>query len=175
MYESSRKILALFVSCILFYSHPLITTNTRYAFAVVKYLRWVWSLVFPIPSLLVGYLQNCHRLLDERSHYLATNEPVAGVTICADADPMDGSHWTVFFWLTILISEGILCCLAAYKLWTHRKEEGSVLMKQLTRESVLYFITYVSLPQCDTFWKSYPSQVSSASILPTYPSGSTTG
>lgn len=116
----------------------------RYVCAVVKYSQWVSFSAFQIPNSLVGYSAGFILCLTSTKS-LATNEPVPGVTICADADPMDGSHWTVFFWFTILITEGILCCLAGYKLWAHRNEEGSVLMKQLTRESVLYFSTYVSL------------------------------
>ncbi|KAF5385795.1 hypothetical protein D9615_002623 [Tricholomella constricta] len=83
------------------------------------------GLVFGLPSRTVG-----------------TNEPFPGVLICADADPLDGTHWVVYYWAAILVIEGILLLLALYKAWQHRTSaRGSTLMQQLTRDSVLYFFT----------------------------------
>ncbi|KAG6861938.1 hypothetical protein C0995_009888 [Termitomyces sp. Mi166 len=73
---------------------------------------------------------------------IGTNNPLPGVFICADADPLDGSHWVVYYWAAILVIESILLSLAVYKAWQHRKSQrGSTLMQHLTRESVIYFFT----------------------------------
>ncbi|KAG6845087.1 hypothetical protein H0H87_000992 [Tephrocybe sp. NHM501043] len=73
---------------------------------------------------------------------VGTNEPFAGNFICADADPLDGSHWVVYYWAAILVIESTLLCLAVYKAWQHRSSQrGSSLMQQLTRDSVFYFVT----------------------------------
>ncbi|KAF8815425.1 hypothetical protein BYT27DRAFT_7194427 [Phlegmacium glaucopus] len=72
---------------------------------------------------------------------IATNEPFPGVFICADGDPLDGTHWTVYYWLTIVIIEFTLLLLALIKAWQHRSSVGgSALMQELTRDSVFYFI-----------------------------------
>jgi len=73
---------------------------------------------------------------------IGTNEPFTGNLICADADPLDGSHWVMYYWAAILIIESVLLCLAMYKAWQHRNAaRGSRLMQQLTRDSVIYFFT----------------------------------
>ncbi|PFH48188.1 hypothetical protein AMATHDRAFT_6039 [Amanita thiersii Skay4041] len=72
---------------------------------------------------------------------IGTNEPFEGVFTCADADPSDGSHWVVYYWVSTLVIETILLGLAVRKAWENRSETGSGLMRQLTRESVLYFVT----------------------------------
>ncbi|GLB36977.1 hypothetical protein LshimejAT787_0400280 [Lyophyllum shimeji] len=107
MYESSRKILALFI-CLTFGE----------ALAM--------GLVFGIPN----------------PKLIGTNEPFPGNFICADADPLDGSHWVVYYWAAVLVIEGILLILALYKAWQHRAlAGGSGLMQQLTKQSVVYFFT----------------------------------
>lgn len=71
---------------------------------------------------------------------IGTNEPFPGNFICADADPLDGTHWVVYYWASILIIEGTLLCLALRKAWQHRPTvRGSYLMRELTRDSVIYF------------------------------------
>ena len=71
---------------------------------------------------------------------IGTNEPFPKLFICADADPMDGSHWVVYYWAAILVVEGTLLGLALWKAWQHRSPvHGSSLMQQLTKGSVLYF------------------------------------
>ncbi|KAK0202633.1 hypothetical protein DFS33DRAFT_1385008 [Desarmillaria ectypa] len=71
---------------------------------------------------------------------VGTNEPFTGLFICADADPMDGSHWVVYYWMSILIIESTLFSLALWKAWQHRPSaQGSKLMQQLTRDSAMYF------------------------------------
>jgi len=73
---------------------------------------------------------------------IGTNEPFPGNFICADADPMDGSHWVVYYWASILVIESTLLTLALRKAWEHRESRsGSSLMRELTRDSVIYFIT----------------------------------
>ncbi|KAG6856163.1 hypothetical protein H0H87_006970 [Tephrocybe sp. NHM501043] len=73
-----------------------------------------------------------------------TNEPFPGNFICADGDPLDGSHWVVYYWTAILVIESILLSLAIYKAWQHRKAvRGSSLMQALTKDSVVYFVTSV--------------------------------
>ncbi|KAG6909112.1 hypothetical protein DXG01_001986 [Tephrocybe rancida] len=73
---------------------------------------------------------------------IGTNEPFPGNLICADADPLDGSHWVVYYWTAILVIESILLSLAVYKAWQHRASvRGSTLMQALTRDSVVYFAT----------------------------------
>lgn len=62
--------------------------------------------------------------------------------ICADGDPLDGEHWIGFYWTAILCIEFILLLLALYQVWKHRNQnEGGRLMRSLTQESVLYFVT----------------------------------
>lgn len=107
MYESSRKILFLFMG---------LTFGEALAM----------GLVFGLPN----------------PKLIGTNEPFPGNFICADADPLDGSHWVVYYWAAILIIEGILLLLALYKAWQHRAvARGSGLMQQLTKDSVVYFFT----------------------------------
>jgi hypothetical protein len=71
---------------------------------------------------------------------IGTNEPFPGNFICADADPMDHTHWVIYYWAAIIIIEGTLLSLALWKAWQHRASaHGSSLMQQLTKGSVLYF------------------------------------
>lgn len=71
---------------------------------------------------------------------VGTNEPFPDLFICADADPLDGSHWVVYYWMSILIIESTLFALALWKAWQHRPSaQGSKLMQQLTRDSAMYF------------------------------------
>jgi hypothetical protein len=71
----------------------------------------------------------------------ATNNPYEGVFICADGDPLDGSHWTMFYWIAVLSIESTLLGLALYQAWVHRKNaNGGGLMRALTRDSVIYFV-----------------------------------
>ncbi|KAK0488970.1 hypothetical protein IW261DRAFT_1557469 [Armillaria novae-zelandiae] len=71
---------------------------------------------------------------------VGTNEPFPELFICADADPLDGSHWVVYYWMSILIIESTLFSLALWKAWQHRPSaQGSKLMQQLTRDSAMYF------------------------------------
>jgi hypothetical protein len=70
-----------------------------------------------------------------------TNEPFLGVFICADGDPTDGTHWVVYYWLSVVIVEFTLLVLALIKAWQHRASRGgSALMRELTRDSMIYFI-----------------------------------
>jgi hypothetical protein len=70
-----------------------------------------------------------------------TNEPFPGVFICADGDPTDGTHWVVYYWVAIVIVEFTLLVLALFKAWQHRASQGgSALMRELTRDSMIYFI-----------------------------------
>jgi hypothetical protein len=103
-----------------------------------------------------------------------TNEPFPGNFICADSDPVDGTHWTVYYWAAILVVESILLSLALRKAWQHRKSaHGSSLMQELTKDSVIYFFTSVF---ADRLWDDVPlMKVSSLEfsgyILPTSSSG----
>ena len=70
-----------------------------------------------------------------------TNEPFTGVFICADGDPTDGTHWVVYYWLSVVIVEFTLLVLALIKAWQHRASRGGIaLMRELTRDSMIYFI-----------------------------------
>ncbi|KAF9002349.1 hypothetical protein BDQ17DRAFT_542249 [Cyathus striatus] len=72
---------------------------------------------------------------------VGTNEPFPGVTICADGDPEDGTHWVVYYWITIIVTETILLLLALRVAWNYRQSSGGGrLMRNLTRQSVLYFV-----------------------------------
>jgi len=76
-----------------------------------------------------------------RPGLIATNNPAEGVFICADGDPMDGSHWIMYYWVAVLSIESCLLSLALYQAWMHRKKaQGGGLMRALTRDSVIYFI-----------------------------------
>src|ERR1700683_4646990 len=35
-------------------------------------------------------------------NYTGTNNPYNGVFICADGDPLDGSHWIMYYWVAFL-------------------------------------------------------------------------
>jgi len=73
---------------------------------------------------------------------IGTNNPAPGVFVCADGDPLNGEHWVAFYWTTILCIEFILLLLALYQAWKYRNQiEGGGLMRSLTRQSVLYFVT----------------------------------
>jgi hypothetical protein len=70
-----------------------------------------------------------------------TNNPAEGVFICADGDPLNGSHWIMYYWVAVLSIESCLLSLALFQAWQHRKKvQGGGLMRALTRDSVLYFI-----------------------------------
>jgi len=72
---------------------------------------------------------------------LGTNEPYPGVFICADGDPTDGTHWTVYYWISVVIVEFTLLVLALIKAWQHRASNGgNALMRELTRDSMIYFM-----------------------------------
>ncbi|ESK87667.1 hypothetical protein Moror_1889 [Moniliophthora roreri MCA 2997] len=78
------------------------------------------------------------------SKLIGTNEPFPNLFICADADPADGSHWLVYYWMSILVIDIILLCLALYQAWKHRpSKSGSPLMRALTRDAVVYFLIIV--------------------------------
>jgi hypothetical protein len=76
------------------------------------------------------------------------NEPTPGLSICADARrALNGLHWYVYYWLSVLAVEGVLVLLAFWKAWTHHPL-GPVaaprsLMQQLTKDSMQYFLTLV--------------------------------
>lgn len=70
-----------------------------------------------------------------------TNSPFSGLFICADGDPLDGSHWVAYYWTAVLSIESIFLILSLYKAWTYRQTgEGGILMRSLTRDSVVYFV-----------------------------------
>jgi hypothetical protein len=72
---------------------------------------------------------------------IGTNNPAEGVFICADGDPLNGSHWIMYYWVAVLSIESCLLSLALFQAWQHRKKvQGGGLMRALTRDSVLYFI-----------------------------------
>jgi len=72
---------------------------------------------------------------------IGTNNPYEGVLICADADPLNGSHWIMYYWVAVLCIESSLLSLALYQAWKYRnKTQGGSLMRALTRDSVFYFI-----------------------------------
>lgn len=76
-----------------------------------------------------------------RAGLVGTNNPAEGVLICADGDPLNGSHWIMFYWVAVLSIESCLLSLALYQAWLHRHgAQGGGLMRALTRDSVLYFI-----------------------------------
>ena len=78
------------------------------------------------------------------SSVAATNEPSLGNFICADSDPLDGTHWIVYYWTGLLVIEGILLSMALWKAWQHRPAlHGSALMQELTKDSVFYFFASV--------------------------------
>ena len=73
------------------------------------------------------------------------NSPARGVYICADSDS-PGNHWVAYLWTTILVAEGVLVCFSLYKWWQNSMSEyGSSVLRELTRDSVLYFVMCVSL------------------------------
>ena len=70
-----------------------------------------------------------------------TNNPAEGVFICADGDPLNGSHWIMFYWVAVCSIESCLLSLALYQAWMYRnKGQGGGLMRALTKDSVFYFI-----------------------------------
>jgi len=76
-----------------------------------------------------------------RPGLVGTNNPAEGVFICADGDPLDGAHWTMYYWVAVLFIESCLLSLALYQAWLHRsKSHGGGLMRALTRDSVIYFV-----------------------------------
>ncbi|KAK0467063.1 uncharacterized protein EV420DRAFT_663139 [Desarmillaria tabescens] len=102
--------------------------SSRYILALFVFLTFgealAMGLVFGIPN----------------QNLVGTNEPFPELFICADADPLDGSHWVVYYWMSILIIESTLFSLALWKAWQHRPSaQGSKLMQQLTRDSAMYF------------------------------------
>ncbi|KAG7444937.1 uncharacterized protein BT62DRAFT_1007312 [Guyanagaster necrorhizus] len=102
--------------------------SSRYILCLFVFLTFgealAMGLVFGIPN----------------KNLVGTNEPFPELFICADADPLDGSHWVVYYWMSILIIESTLFSLALWKAWQHRPSaQGSKLMQQLTRDSAMYF------------------------------------
>ncbi|KAF9455380.1 hypothetical protein BDZ94DRAFT_1327594 [Collybia nuda] len=76
---------------------------------------------------------------------LGINDPTPGLHVCADAKRVfSGLHWYVYYWVSVLVIEGMLLLLALWKAWTHRPvpitTPGS-LMQRLTKGSVNYFLT----------------------------------
>lgn len=73
--------------------------------------------------------------------YLGTNNPFEGLYICADGDPLDGSHWVAYYWSALLIIESSFLSLSLYKAWHHyRTGAGGSVMRSLTKDSVIYFV-----------------------------------
>ncbi|KAG6828008.1 hypothetical protein H0H92_009700 [Tricholoma furcatifolium] len=132
MYGSTRRMLALF-------NKPLFQTFMTLGEALAM------GLVFGLPQKTIG-----------------TNEPFPGVFICADADPADGTHWVVYYWIAILIIESICLSLALYKAWQHRaSQRGSPLMQELTRDSAIYFATLVTQITLDELGTAFAFVMSS--------------
>jgi len=76
-----------------------------------------------------------------RTNLIATNNPAEGVWICADGDPLNGTHWIMFYWVALLFLESCLLSLALYQAWMHRNNVNSGgLLRAFSRDSVLYFI-----------------------------------
>jgi len=75
-----------------------------------------------------------------RNELIATNNPLPGVSICADADPAGGRRWIVYYWLTILIVDTVLLSLALRKALEHRYSTRNKLMREMTTQSVIYFV-----------------------------------
>jgi len=73
---------------------------------------------------------------------IGTNNPAEGVFVCADGDPLDGSHWMMYNWVAVLAIESCFLSLALYQAWLSRKkiQGGGGLMVALTQDSVFYFI-----------------------------------
>ena len=70
-----------------------------------------------------------------------TNNPAEGVFVCADGDPLDGSHWMMYNWVAVCAIESCFLSLALYQAWMNRsKAQGAGLMRALTQDSVFYFI-----------------------------------
>jgi hypothetical protein len=69
---------------------------------------------------------------------IATNNPLPGVSICADADP-NGKLWVVYYWITILIVDVILLSLALRKASEHRHIMRNKLIRDMTVQSVIFF------------------------------------
>ncbi|KAG5636328.1 hypothetical protein H0H81_008412 [Sphagnurus paluster] len=129
MYGSTRKILALFVSVVTI-SPEIGLKDATFQICMTLLEALAMGLVFGLPN----------------PKLIATNNPLTGVFICADADPMDGTHWVVYYWASILVIEGVLLLLALFKAWQHRTAaRGSSLMQQLSKDSVIYFFTLVHL------------------------------
>jgi hypothetical protein len=40
--------------------------------------------------------------------FAGTNELFPGNFICTDSDPIDGTHWIIYYWAVILVIESIL-------------------------------------------------------------------
>lgn len=91
---------------------------------------------------------------------VATNNPAEGVWICADGDPLNGTHWIMFYWVALLFLESCLSSLALYQAWMYRhKVNGGGLIRAFSRDSVWYFIMWVlrnflvlNRSLCGTMW-----------------------
>lgn len=176
MYGSTRKILLLLVGAQRF--TPVREDSwLELQVCLIFGEALAMGLVFGIPNpKLIGvyhYLTTIY--VPQFQITTGTNEPFPGNFICADADPLDGTHWVVYYWASILIIEGTLLCLALRKAWQHRPTvRGSYLMRELTRDSVIYFFASVLAEYhcCDDapLMKLFPVEFSGY-ISPTWLSG----
>ena len=106
---------------------------------------WAYYLGLSRLTWLVGESLKIGYVIETKHSYAGTNNPYEGVFICADGDPLNGSHWIMFYWVSVCSIESCLLGLALYKAWEHRhRTQGGGLMRALTRDSVLYFIMWVS-------------------------------
>ncbi|KAF9462498.1 hypothetical protein BDZ94DRAFT_1322506 [Collybia nuda] len=71
---------------------------------------------------------------------VATNNPLSGLYICADADPPD-EHWIAYAPTAVLIIETIFLVLALNKAWEgYRDSARGKIIPRLTNESIFYFV-----------------------------------
>jgi len=69
---------------------------------------------------------------------IATNNPYDKLFICADSDPLNGSHWIMYYWVLVCFIELCLMALAVYKAWLNRNSTA-LLLRALTQDSMRYF------------------------------------
>ncbi|GLB39206.1 hypothetical protein LshimejAT787_0603680 [Lyophyllum shimeji] len=117
-------------------THIILELRLYAMYGSTRKMLFLFTIMTAIEAAVVFSLPLLHPLLER------TNQPSPGVYICTTRARSNGSRVGGYWYAAVLIVETILLGFALAKAWQYRSssEIQSPLMKQLTRDSLGYFL-----------------------------------